>query len=171
MSIVTISKVNEVYIKVYSDYAIENEIKDFFTFKAPGYQFSPKYKARLWDGNISLYDIKKKTLPIGLYKYLKSYCDENKIDITFKECSRFTSHNIQNDISLEEISEFVNDLNLYNGTKPITARDYQITAIHKAITDKRVTLESPTACLDPEEEIEIYLSNEHYDLLKKSNII
>jgi superfamily II DNA or RNA helicase len=49
------------------------------------------------------------------------------------------------DITREDVIEFTNDLNIYSKNKPITAADYQITAIHKALHDKRITLISPTS--------------------------
>ncbi len=142
---IEVVKINEVYIKVYSDINIETEIKDYFTFKSPGYQFHPKYKARLWDGNISLYDIRTKQLPIGLYPRLVDFCNESKIDIVFRECERFSSVYHENDISIEEVQAYVNDLNPYSRNEPISAREYQVNAIQKAINQKRITLISPTS--------------------------
>lgn len=143
--IVEVIKVNESFIKVYSDFNVENEIRDYFTFKAPGYQFHPKYKARMWDGNVSMYNLKTKQLPIGLYYRLVEYCNENGLEIKFKECERFSEVTIANDVTLEETQEYVNDLNLWSKNGPITARDYQVKAINKAITERRVTLISPTS--------------------------
>lgn len=142
---IEIVKVNETYVKVYSDINIENEIRDYFTFKSPGYQFSPKYKARVWDGNISLYNIKTKQLPIGLYPRLLEFCKESNIEVKFRECERFSEAMPHNDVDIAEIQAFVNDLNLYARNEPITARDYQVSAIHKAVSQKRVTLISPTS--------------------------
>ena len=143
--IVEVIKVNESFIKVYSDFNIENEIRDYFTFKAPGYQFSPKYKARMWDGNVSMYNLKTKHLPIGLYYRLVEYCTENKLEIRFKECERFSNVIVENDVAEEEIQEYVNDLNLWSKNGPITARDYQVKAIHTSISRRRLTLISPTS--------------------------
>lgn len=143
--VVEIVKVNESFIKVYSDINIESEIRDFFTFKAPGYQFAPSYRARMWDGNVSLYNIKTKLLPIGLYYRLEEFCAEQNIQITFRQCERFSCVSVKNDVHLEETQSFINDLNLWSKNGPITARDYQVSAVHKAITDRRVTLVSPTS--------------------------
>lgn len=142
---IEVIKANETYVKIYSDFSIESEIRDFFTFKVPGHQFSPKFKARIWDGTVSLYNIKTKTLPIGLYPRLEEYCIDNGIDINFKKCDRFDS--VVERFYQEEIDtkHFVDDLKPASKSGPIAARDYQITAIHKAITDKRVTLISPTS--------------------------
>jgi len=142
---VEIVKINESHIKVYSDPATERDIQGFFTFLAPGHQFDKRFRARLWDGKISLYNIKTKLLPIGLYPRLVEFCEEQKIEIIFKECDRFSGVNITNDIHLEEIQAYVNDLNLWSKNGPINPRDYQVSAIHKAIRDKRVTLTSPTS--------------------------
>ena len=51
---IKIEKISEVYIRIYSDEATEQEIAEHFTFDVPGAKFSPKFKARLWDGKISL---------------------------------------------------------------------------------------------------------------------
>jgi superfamily II DNA or RNA helicase len=142
---IEIVKVNESFIKVFSDINIENEIRDYFTFKAPGYQFHPKFKARLWDGNVSLYNIKTKQLPIGLYPRLVDFAQKSDLKIAFRSCERFSEVSIKNDISQNEILAFVNDLDLYARNEPITARDYQVAAVHKAIQDRRTTLISPTS--------------------------
>ena len=112
---------------------------------APGHQFDKRFRARLWDGKISLYNIKTKLLPIGLYQRLVEFCQEQKIEISFIENERYSGVNIPNDIHLEEIKAYVNDLNVWSKNGPINPRDYQISAIHKAINDKRITLISPTA--------------------------
>ena len=142
---IEIIKINESHIKVYSSFEIEQEIRDYFTFMAPGHQFDKRFRARLWDGKVSLYNIRTKLLPIGLYSRLVEFCEEQKIEIIFRECDRFSGVNITNDIHLEEVQAYVNDLNLWSKNGPIAARDYQVSAIHKAIETKRVTLISPTA--------------------------
>lgn len=142
---VEIVKVNESHIKVYSSFEIEQEIKQYFTYLAPGHAFNPKFRARLWDGKVSLYNIKTKLLPIGLYQKLVEFCDDQSIEIVFKECDRYSGVNVPNDIDLEEVQAYVNDLNLWSKSGPIALRDYQVSAIHKAIRDKRVTLISATS--------------------------
>lgn len=142
---VEIVKVNESHIKVFSSFEIEQEIKQYFTYLAPGHAFNPKFRARLWDGKVSLYNIKTKLLPIGLYQRLVEFCNDQSIEIVFKECDRYSGVNNPNDIELEEVQAYVNDLNLWSKNGPIAARDYQVAAIHKAIRDKRITLLSPTS--------------------------
>ena len=68
---ITIEKIDEVHLRVYADDpSIEQELSDFFTFEYPGARFTPQYRARLWDGKVRLYDIIRKTLPVGLIQYV-----------------------------------------------------------------------------------------------------
>lgn len=168
---VEISKINESFIKVFSTFEIEKEISDYFKFFSPGYLFHPKYKARLWDGTISLYNNRTKLLPIGLYSKLEEFCTEQSLELKFIPNDRFSSVVDKTDISLEETQAFVNDLDIWSKNAPITAREYQVSAIHKAIQDKRVTLLSPTSCLDPDEELELFVSDDDYERLVRLNII
>ena len=133
-------KLDEVYMRVFGDASVEQELADFFTYEYPGARFTPQYRARLWDGKVRLYDQFRKTLYIGLYDYLKKFCErnnyqlENKTDIINAE-----------NISKETVEEFTKWLNLHGRGKPIEIRDYQIDAVHTALSKKRTLLLSPTA--------------------------
>jgi type I site-specific restriction endonuclease len=142
---IEIHKINESYFRVFSTFMIEQEIKDFFTFKVPGYQFSPKYRARLWDGNISLYDQKTKKLPCGLYELLISFAKDSGYEVEFKESEEFSSAQDLNEVTLDEIKDYVDSLNVASKRGPIAVREYQYQAIHKAIKNKRTVLVSPTS--------------------------
>lgn len=145
MKCIEVVKLNESHVKIFSSIDIETELKDYFTFKTPGYQFDKRYKAKLWDGTISLYNIRTKILPIGLFYRVEEFCSENDIEIKFVECDRFSEVQSKNDVDEVEVQSFVNDLNLWSPNGPITAKDYQVSAIHKALNEKRLTLLSPTA--------------------------
>jgi len=160
--IIEVYKINECYVKIYSEQNIEREICSFFTFKVPGYQFMEKFKNHTWSGDISLYNLTTKLLPIGLYPRLVEYCKDNNIEVVVKETERYSEIDDKNDVSLEEVKEFVDSLDLWSKNEPITIRDYQLVGIHVAVREKKKVLVSPTACLDTEEEIELYLSEDDY---------
>jgi superfamily II DNA or RNA helicase len=137
----TVEKLNEVFIRVYStDMGIEQELSDFFTYEYPGARFTPKYRAKLWDGKVRLYDAVRKTLYLGLLKYVEKFCEHNEYTITYKdeikECT---------EVDIKEIEEFAKWLNPMGKGSPIEIRDYQLEAVHKAITDHKTLLLSPTA--------------------------
>ena len=77
-------KLDEVYMRVFGDASVEQELADFFTYEYPGARFTPQYRARLWDGKVRLYDQFRKTLYIGLYDYLKKFCERNNYQLENK---------------------------------------------------------------------------------------
>jgi superfamily II DNA or RNA helicase len=137
---ITIEKLDEVYMRVFGDPSIEQELCDFFTYEYPGARFTPQYRARLWDGKVRLYDQVRKTLYIGLLNYVEQFCERNDYQLTYK--SEITT---TNDITAEEIYSYAKSLNPYGRGKPIEIRDYQVEAVKTALDRERTLLISPTA--------------------------
>ena len=136
----TAEKLDEVYMRVFGDPSVEQELADFFTYEYPGARFTPQYRARLWDGKVRLYDQFRKTLYIGLYDYLVKFCDRNKYQLETK-----TEIIAGEDVTRETVEEFTRWLNLHGRGKPIDIRYYQIDAVHTALSKQRTLLLSPTA--------------------------
>lgn len=137
---ITIEKLNHVHLRVYSDPSIEQELSDFFTYEYPGARYTPQFRARLWDGKVRMYDIHRKTIYVGLLQYIQKFAEQNQYEIEYKGDILTTT-----DVSIQEIEEFAKWLNPMGHGKPIEIRDYQLEAVHKAITDERTLLLSPTA--------------------------
>ena len=138
--IVNIEKLDEVYVRIFSDPSIEQELADFFTYEYPGARFTPQYKARLWDGKVRLYDQIRKTLYVGLVSYVEEFCIRNGYQVEFKNQIHKTN-NITSDI----VEQFAKSLNPYGRDKPIEIRDYQLDAVQSALDKERTLLLSPTA--------------------------
>lgn len=141
----TYEKISEVYIRVYGDAGCEQELEAFFTYEVPGARFTPKYKARLWDGKVRLYSIIRKTLYVGLFDYLCEFCRRNDYQLSFNATEEYPKIIDNNHYDLEDTEKFISDLNLYARGQPIPARDYQIEAINYALVANRTVLLSPTA--------------------------
>jgi hypothetical protein len=158
---ITIEKISEAFVRVMSDISIEQDIKDHFTYKAPGYRYSPKFKAGLWSGDISLYNTQTKRLPIGLLPRLLKFAEDTAVSFKLIDSENYSFEDSIDSVSREEVVEYVDSLNIQlpNNGK---VREYQIDAIYQAVTQKKITLLSPTSCLDPDEEIEIELSDSDY---------
>jgi superfamily II DNA or RNA helicase len=124
---------NEAYTEVQSEEHISRELRDYLTFAVPGAHFSPKYKARLWDGKIRLLDARNRVYR-GLVPYIKSWAQAQ--DYTFEH------DEVDEELSIAEALEFIKTLNLPSHIVP---RDYQIKAFVKAIRKRRILLLSPTA--------------------------
>ena len=133
----TVEKLDEVYMRVFGDASIEQELADFFTYEYPGARFTPQYKARLWDGKVRLYDQVRKTLYIGLLDYVEKFCERNGYELTYK-----SEFNTTNGITETLVEKFVRGLQLPD---KIEIRDYQIDAITTALDKERTLLLSPTA--------------------------
>ena len=141
---ITIEKINESYIKVMGDYSEEANIKKFFTFKVPGYQFSPKFKSGVWNGDMSLYDSRTKLLPGRLLNRLLDFIEQSDSQFEIRENDKYSFDLDDEDLSYEELKEWIDDLDI---TLPSNSavRDYQIDAILNAIKEKKITLISPTS--------------------------
>lgn len=134
MTKIKITKLDEVYMHIDCDKDIAQELKEHFSFKAPGYQFMPSFKAKYWNGDIFLFNPKTHLIYLGLLHYVENYCKEREYEIEY--LSDFSS----NEFSLKEAEQFISKLKL-----PLTPRDYQIDAITHCIRDNRKMLLSPTA--------------------------
>jgi superfamily II DNA or RNA helicase len=131
---VIIKNVNEAFVVVVCDDGVAYELREAFTFQVPGYQFTPQYKARLWDGKIRLFDVRSKQLYRGLVPYVAKFCEERNYDWEYE------NEDYDEEFSLAEANEFVEKLRPKH-----VPRDYQLDAFVHAIRTRRSLLLSPTA--------------------------
>lgn len=132
---ITISKVNEVYVKVHCDRGEAMELSQYFTFFVPGYKFMPAFREKIWDGKIRLFNTQNHQIYYGLIPYIQKFCEEREYEF---ECDNTVD--VAEEFSLDEAEAFIDTLGL-----PFAPRDYQIKAFVYAIRNKRHMLLSPTA--------------------------
>ena len=129
---ISIKKIDEVYIHVDCEDSVAFELSDLFTFEVPGAKFSPLYKKKLWDGKIRLFDVRRKKIYSGLHNHVTDYLDSNgyrynsEVDFKTQDTTNF--------------DRFVSELNLN-----IQPREYQKDAVKHAVSNSRALLLSPTA--------------------------
>lgn len=147
---VFVEKIDDVFVKVDAEFGIREELKEYFTFMVPGYNFMPAYRNKLWDGKIRLYNNMNKTLYTGLVPYIYKFAEER-------------NYTIENEVlepevpfTEEDAMAFCKELSL-----PFEVRDYQIEAFVHAIKNKRSLLLSPTAS---GKSLIIYLLVKYYDV-------
>lgn len=133
---VVIKKLNESYIKIKGyDEKLLRKLKDKFSFYTPNYRFHPRYKSGIWNGKISLFNLRNDTIPLGLsrllYKTVKSYTSDIICDFSIFDNGYKTSE--------QEILEFYKNLKL-----PFDMYDHQLEAIYKCMNNSRLTIESAT---------------------------
>ena len=138
--IINVEKIDEVHLHIYcDDMGIECEIEEFFTYMVPNAKFMPKVKAGIWDGKVRLYNPIRKTLYVGLYDYLCRFAENRNYSINY-----INQLEVPNNLLRSDIESYTHKLNIHSKNKAITAYDYQISAIHAALNDKRKILVSPT---------------------------
>lgn len=131
--IVIINK-DEVYVSVICPSGVDYELREHFTFQVPGFQFTPQYKMRLWDGKIRLYDVRTNLIYRGLVPYIIKFCEDREY------AWEYENEIYDEEFSLEEAKEFIKTLNI-----PLEVRDYQLDAFVHAFRSRRSLLLSPTA--------------------------
>ena len=158
MSDLILHKKNEAYIQFECERNVAQELSDFFTFYVPGYQFTPAYKSRVWDGRIRLADLRNFTIYHGLVPYIETFCKERDytLEIDF-EISAAENY------SLAEAEQFISTLNI-----PLEVRDYQLKSFVHAIRNKRILLLSPTAS---GKSLIIYLIIRHLQIENKKGLL
>jgi superfamily II DNA or RNA helicase len=130
---IIIKNINEVYVQIDCSDSISYELRDAFTFHVPGYQFTPQFRAKLWDGKIRLYDVRKRLIYRGLIQHIITFTQDRNYTYTYDEV-------YDTEFSLSEAKQFIQSINL---TKE--PRDYQLDAFVHAVRSKRALLLSPTA--------------------------
>jgi superfamily II DNA or RNA helicase len=134
LSTLTVTKINEVYLKISCERGIQQELQEHFSFFAPNYRWHPKFKSRIWDGKIKMYNIKTGKMYLGLMKKVAEFCKDRGYSL---ECDFDPT---DTSFSINEFEEFIKYLNLDK-----TPRDYQSKTVVKAVRKKRRTFLSPTA--------------------------
>ena len=147
---ITITKVNEAWIRIEGNEGMIREIADYLTFEVPGAKFSPKYKSRVWDGKIRLLNSRNNQTYAGLTKEIQKLCEDH--DFTYSIAREL---NETEEFSLAEAKEFSHTLGL-----PFEAHDHQLRAFALGVRSKRCVLVSPTAS---GKSLIIYLLTRYYD--------
>lgn len=135
MDSVRVEYVNSVHMRVTSDPGIRQELMGYFSFRPPGYQFTPSFKNRVWDGYIRLYNPMKPYLYVGLLEYLKKFCEDRDYEIVIDD--ELTNTETVDAAYVEELAASVK--------AKLKPRDYQVQYIVNAITNHRSLSLSPTS--------------------------
>jgi superfamily II DNA or RNA helicase len=135
MEQITLTKLNEAFVRFDCERGVAQEIWDFFSFYVPGFQYMPAFKKKFWDGKLHLANLQTHTLPGGLVGYVKTFADERQYNLVIDESILLTAN-----FSIAEAQAFADSLRL-----PHVPRDYQIEAFAKSIRNKRLLVVSPTA--------------------------
>ena len=131
---ISVSKFNEVYIRIKCEPSVARELSEFFTFEVPNAKFMPSVRNRLWDGKIRLFSPGTGKIYYGLLPYVKEFLKEQGYKVIYD--TDFSKRNLDKSIT----TKFVRSLQ----KKKFKAREYQIDAIHTILESHRGLILSPT---------------------------
>ena len=158
MSDLILHKKDEAFIQFECDRNVAQELSDFFCFFVPGFQFTPAYKSRMWDGKIRLADLRNFTIYHGLVPYIETFCKERNYTLEIDSDVNSTEN-----YSVVEAEQFISTLKI-----PLEVRDYQLKSFVHAVRNKRILLLSPTAS---GKSLIIYLILRHLQLENKKGLL
>lgn len=133
-----IDKIDNVNLRIKGEISQLLELKEFSSFYAPNYKYHPRFKARIWNGKISYFNMKDKTLPIGLMPELLKFCQQFGYDPKMQ----FDINELVPPKKDEEHFNKFYDI-IFKDTE-FYPRDYQHEAIMAGINNRRGLILSPT---------------------------
>ena len=146
---ISISHRNSLNLLLQGRSTLLQEIREYFTDFAPGYEFQWAYQAGRWDGKISVFEYKTKELPLGLLfdlmKFKKLNYPDDKWEIAPEVKNAFKGIDL----------ELNWDLNL-------TPRDYQEECIRSALKLKKGIFRVATSGGKCTKDIEIEIEMDDY---------
>lgn len=139
MSDINIQFYDHSHVRIIAKQSIFKELREYFSFFADGYQFSPKFLYTEWDGKIRLLDTNG-LLPFGLLEQVVKFSRNNMCTISIQAD---VAHKFN--LSRDEFDAWVNKKKYYSGKDEIFPYWYQLNAVYEALVNKRRILNLPTS--------------------------
>lgn len=126
---------NHNYVTFRGERDIIFELRNRYSFYAPNYKFHPKHKAGLWDGKISMINLKDSHFYAGLLQEIKQYLDEEGV-----EYSDNTQLVKGREITVEQVYDF------YTKIKgPFRPHESQALSFQNCVSKGRNIILAPTS--------------------------
>ena len=132
-----VTQPNNVFIKLACSQGLSHELSEYFSFMAPNHKHDKRFRNKIWDGKIRLFNGRSKTLHAGLFNRVKKFAKQYGYEVIDQRNIKHSQ-----EVTDDQIAIFLKALNLPEDREP---RDYQITGLKIAARDKRALLLSPTS--------------------------
>lgn len=136
MSQFKISKINNIFLRIDAEQGYLYELNEYFKFRVPGYQHMPLYRSGVWDGFKHIFNIRNRTIYVGLLDQVKKFCEDRDYEFELVDFKDTT-----NEFSIKEAEEFISSLNL---PEEFEDREYQVRAFTLGVRNERNLFLSPT---------------------------
>jgi superfamily II DNA or RNA helicase len=125
---------DEAYVFVECEDGEAYELREYFTFFSPNYQFTPQFRAKVWDGKIRLFDIRTHLILRGLVPEIVKFCEARDYEW------EYDNEVYDEEFSLIEANQFISKLRPTH-----EPRDYQLDAFVHSVRSRRALLLSATS--------------------------
>lgn len=140
MTNVTISKKNEVYIKLECEPHVLYDLEPHFTFDVEGAKFMPHMRNKHWDGKIRLLSTHTGEVYAGLLDRVVAKLKRYDYEYTFKDSKYYgLPFEVNEEICPEGVADYMKSICSHD------PYDYQIDAVYECLRYNRKLILSPTA--------------------------
>lgn len=133
---VTLHPIDHATVRIETDPSALAELSDRLCFDAPNAKFDSRVKRGIWDGKVRLIDKRSRTIHAGLALRVEELCRE--LGFAFRGLPRRSGTDVRD----EAVLDFMDSIGIPPGFE---RRDYQVSAIRKAIATGRQLFLSPTS--------------------------
>jgi superfamily II DNA or RNA helicase len=137
---IRIRKLNHAFLQIESEFDLALEMSESFKFEVKNAKFSPMYKMGRWDGFIKLFNMGSRIIGSGLLPKVIDFCTSRgySYDVIAN------SAHVPTNISRQEVSDYMQSLNLHARGVPLEIRDYQLNGVYTALKEQKCILLSAT---------------------------
>lgn len=136
---IEVKYLNTSHVQIQAEAHIVYELRDYFSFQPPGYQYQNKYKYGGWNGYIYLMDYNGK-LPYGLAYLVSKFSESRGYSIWVDPKIHETE-----DIKEEDFDKWLAEHPVYDGDEQIIPHWYQKDSVFHGIKNRRGVLNLPTS--------------------------
>lgn len=130
---------NTSHVQIQADANIVYELRDYFSFQPPGYQYQNKYKYGGWNGYIYLMDYNGK-LPYGLAYLVSKFAESRGYSIWVDP-----KINEKEDLTDADFDKWLAEHPVYDGANQIDPYWYQRDSVKFGLQNRRAVLNLPTS--------------------------
>lgn len=127
------------FVQIKAESNIIYELRDYFSFQPPGYQYQAKYKYGGWNGFIYLMDYNGK-LPYGLAYLVAKFAESRGyaiwVDPKIHE---------KEELTRADFDKWLSEHPVYSGDNKIDAHWYQADSVYEGLHNRRAVLNLPTS--------------------------
>ena len=127
------------FVQIQAEDHIIYELRDYFSFQPPGYQYQNKYKYGGWNGYIYLMDYNGK-LPYGLAYLVTKFAESRGYSIWVDP-----KINEQEELTETDFDEWLSKHPVYSGSNQIKPHWYQKDSVFHGLKNRRAVLNLPTS--------------------------